>query len=81
MIDHARYLLGDPGTEWIIGQVQRKTDKYERKVQSEDLCMGLICFSGEARLLLECDLPIPEFPAEPRSTIVYGIRWYANANI
>ncbi len=72
MIDQARYLLGDPETEWVIGQVERKTDRYERRVRIEDLCVGLICFSGGTRFVIECDLPGPEFSTEPNSTLIYG---------
>jgi len=56
-IDGARYLLGDPVAEWVIGQVERRTDRYERKEPIEDLCMGLVAFEGGARLVLESDMP------------------------
>jgi len=72
MIDNARYLLGDPETEWVMGQVERRTDRYERHVRIEDLCMGLVCFSNGARFVIECDLPGPEFSAEPNPILVYG---------
>jgi len=72
MIDQARYLLGDPKTEWVIGQVERKTDRYERHVRIEDLCMGLVCFSNGTRFVIECDLPGPEFSTVRNPTIVYG---------
>jgi predicted dehydrogenase len=72
MIDHARYLLGDPETEWVMGQVERKTDRYERRVRIEDLCIGLTCFSGGIHFLLECDLPGPEMRNEPNTTYIYG---------
>jgi predicted dehydrogenase len=72
IIDQARFLLGDPETEWVIGQVERKTDRYERAVPIEDLCMGLICFSNGARLIIECDLPGPEFPVGLNTPLVYG---------
>lgn len=56
-IDGARYLLGDPVAEWVIGQVERRTDRYERKEPIEDLCMGLVAFEGGARFVLESDMP------------------------
>ena len=47
-IDLMRYWLGDPKTEWVIGQVERKTDRFENRFERgspiEDLCMGFICF-------------------------------------
>ena len=67
-IDGVRYILGDPETEWVIGQVERRTDRYERRCRIEDLCMGLICFSGGARFVIESDLPGPELSAP----LIYG---------
>lgn len=58
-IDYARYILGDPEAEWVIGQVSRHTDKWERRTRIEDLCMGLVCFKNGARLVIESDLPKP----------------------
>jgi predicted dehydrogenase len=58
-IDYARYILGDPEAEWVIGQVSRHTDKWERRVRIEDLCMGLVCFKGGTRFVIESDL-IPQ---------------------
>ena len=59
VIDLTRQILGDPATSWVIGQVERKTDRYERRCRIEDLCMGLICFENDARLILEIDMPKP----------------------
>jgi predicted dehydrogenase len=56
-IDTARYLLGDPAALWVIGQVERRTDRYERGHPIEDRCLGVIGFEGGARLLVESDLP------------------------
>jgi len=67
-IDGVRYVLGDPETEWVMGQVERRTDRYERRCRIEDLCMGLICFSGGTRLVIESDLPGPELSAP----LIYG---------
>jgi predicted dehydrogenase len=72
IIDQARFLLGDPETEWVIGQVERKTDRYERAIPIEDLCAGLVCFSNGARLVIECDLPGPNLPIESSAPLVYG---------
>ncbi len=67
-IDGVRYILGDPETEWVIGQVERRTDRYERRCRIEGLCMGLICFSGGTRFVIESDLPGPELLAP----LIYG---------
>jgi len=68
-IDLMRYWLGDPETKWVIGQVERKTDRFERGTPIEDLCMGLICFEGDVRGIIEIDLPEDSSPRDP---IIYG---------
>jgi len=67
-IDEMRYMLGDPEALWVIGQVSRETDKWERRVRCEDLCMGLICFEGGIRGIYESDLPEPGL----RGDTIYG---------
>jgi predicted dehydrogenase len=67
-IDEMRYILGDPQPLWVIGQVSRKTDRWERRVRCEDLCMGEICFEGGVRGIYESDLPGPGL----RGDVVYG---------
>jgi UDP-N-acetyl-2-amino-2-deoxyglucuronate dehydrogenase len=69
MIDRMRFLLGDPDTAWVIAQVERRTDRWERAQPIEDCCMGLIAFAGGARGLIESDLPEPECPG---ATFVHG---------
>jgi predicted dehydrogenase len=56
VVDAIRYLLGDPETEWVMGAVERKTDRFERNVRIEDCCMGLMRFRGGAQALVQCDL-------------------------
>jgi predicted dehydrogenase len=56
VVDAIRYLLGDPETEWVMGAVERGTDRWERDTAIEDCCMGLIQFRGGAQALVECDL-------------------------
>ncbi|MEE2709865.1 MAG: Gfo/Idh/MocA family oxidoreductase [Gemmatimonadota bacterium] len=56
VIDACRYLMGDPETEWVMGAVERKTDRYERDVRVEDCCMLLIQFKGGAQALVQSDL-------------------------
>lgn len=67
-IDEMRYIFGDPDPLWVIGQVSRKTDKWERRVRCEDRCMGEICFEGGIRGIYESDLPDPDL----RGDVVYG---------
>ena len=68
LIDGMRYHLSDPETRWVIGQISRTTDRWERRTRCEDLCMGLICFEGEARGVYASDLPQPLLSA----ATVYG---------
>ena len=56
VIDACRYLLGDPETDWVMGAVERKTDRYEREVRIEDCCMALIQFEGGSQALVQSDL-------------------------
>lgn len=67
-LDEMCYILGDPTPLWVIGQASRETDKWERRVRCEDLCMGLICFEGGVRGIYESDLPEPGL----RGDVVYG---------
>jgi predicted dehydrogenase len=62
--DETLYLLGDPKPLWVIGQCSRKTDKWERRVRCEDLCMALVVCEGVSvgngvRITYESDLPEP----------------------
>lgn len=68
-IDLMRYWLGDPKPLWVIGQLERKTNRYERGIPIEDLCMGLICFEGGTRGLIESDLPYRGISLTP---VIYG---------
>ncbi len=67
-IDEMRFILGDPDPLWLIGQVARRTDRWERRVRCEDLCMAEICFENGTRGIYESDLPEPAL----RGDVVYG---------
>ena len=55
-IDGARYILGDPIAEWVMGAVERRTNKFERDTAIEDACMGLIHFDGSLQFFIQSDL-------------------------
>ena len=57
LIDATRFLLDDPRAIWVIGGVERKTDRYERGARTEDLCAAVICFEGNVRGIVEVDTP------------------------
>jgi predicted dehydrogenase len=56
-IDRMRYLLGDRPAVWVIGQTERRTDRWERAHPIEDCCAGIIAFEGGTRGVLESDTP------------------------
>jgi len=55
-LDCMRYVLGDPGVEWVFGQVERQSDKYERSVRSEDCVAGFLLFEGGVQATFQTDL-------------------------
>lgn len=70
LIDLSRFILDNPETEWVMGQIERSTDRHERGVPIEDCCVGLVCFEGGIRLTVEIDLPGPDVVDAPIK--VYG---------
>jgi predicted dehydrogenase len=71
-IDGVRYILGDPATDWVMAQVERRTDRYERGEPIEDRASALIGFAGGARLVVESDLPKIAGEQAPRPFVVEG---------
>ena len=55
-VDYARYILGDPQVAWVMGSVERRTDRYERAERIEDRAQALIGFAGGVRGVLESDI-------------------------
>ena len=55
-IDGSRFVLGDPEPVWVMGAVERLTDRHERNIPIEDRCLGLVHFAGDVQLLLQADL-------------------------
>ena len=55
-IDGSRFVLGDPRAQWVMGAVERRTDRYERDTMIEDACMGLVHFTGDLQLFIQSDL-------------------------
>jgi predicted dehydrogenase len=54
--DMYRYLLSDDECTWVMGNVERKTDRWERNTRIEDGALGLFQFAGGARAMLVNDL-------------------------
>ena len=55
-IDGTRFALDDPEPEWVMGAVERKTDRHERAVAIEDACIGFVNFDSGVQLFIESDL-------------------------
>lgn len=55
-IDGARFVLGDPMPQWVMGAVHRDTGRIERDVPIEDGCLALVHFDTGGQLMVESDL-------------------------
>ena len=55
-IDGSRFVLGDPEPVWVMGAVERKSDRFERNTPIEDACMCLVQFDDDSQLALQSDL-------------------------
>lgn len=54
--DMFRYLIGDDECEWVMGNVERKTDRWERGTRIEDNAVCLFQFNNGANALILADL-------------------------
>jgi predicted dehydrogenase len=54
--DMFRYLLGDADCRWVMGNVERKTDRHERTTRIEDCAVGVFEFEEGARALILADV-------------------------
>jgi predicted dehydrogenase len=57
IIDGLLFILGEPDARWVMGAVQRETDRYERDTPIEDRCMVLVELAGGAQIFVQNDLP------------------------
>lgn len=64
-VDGVRYILGDPLPQWAMGQLERRTDRYERGEPIEDRLLGVVALAGGAQALVEVDMPAAEAPPWP----------------
>ena len=55
-IDGSRFVLGDPQALWVMGAVERRTDRHERDTPIEDSCMGLVHMKDGLQLFVQSDL-------------------------
>lgn len=54
--DMFRYLLSDDTCTWVMGNVERKTDRWERNTRIEDAAEATFQFARGARANIICDL-------------------------
>jgi UDP-N-acetyl-2-amino-2-deoxyglucuronate dehydrogenase len=54
--DMFRYLLSDDECRWVMGNVERKTDRHERTTRIEDCAVAVFEFAGGARALILADV-------------------------
>lgn len=66
--DMYRYLLGDDECDWVMGNVERKTDRYERSTRIEDCAVGVFHFTSGAVALLLSDVT----PTVYQGALIYG---------
>jgi predicted dehydrogenase len=57
IIDGLLFILGEPDARWVMGAVERETDRFERDTPIEDRCMALVELAGGAQLFVQNDLP------------------------
>lgn len=66
--DMYRYLLDDDDCVWVMGNIERKTDQYERATRIEDRAMALFQFAGGPRAMILSDL----VPNHYQGALIYG---------
>ena len=57
IIDGLLFILGEPDARWVMGAVERETERFERDTPIEDRCMVLAELAGGAQIVVESDLP------------------------
>jgi predicted dehydrogenase len=70
--DMLRYILGDDECAWVMGNVQRATDRYERGTRIEDCGVGVFQFQGGARATVLCDMVPMRGGPEAQGGRIYG---------
>ena len=66
--DMYRYLLGDDECDWVMGNVERKTDRHERNTRIEDCAIGVFHFTCGAVALILSDVT----PLVYQGALIYG---------
>jgi predicted dehydrogenase len=56
-VNMALYLLDDRPVEWVMGAVERTTDRFERSFPCEDGAMGIAQVEGGVQIIMSAALP------------------------
>ena len=67
-MDMYRNVLGDIDCQWVMGQVERSTDRHERNTRIEDRALAVFGFGSGARAQIISDLT----PSYDQGCIIYG---------
>ncbi len=66
--DMFRYLLSDADCEWVMGNVERETDQWERATRIEDRALAVFGFENGAQAMILSDLT----PEHWQGARIYG---------
>ena len=55
-VDLHRYLIGDPAPSWVMAQLERRTNRYERGLYVEDCITATIAYENGYRMTIEVDV-------------------------
>lgn len=70
--DMLRYILGDDECEWVMGNVERQSDRYERGTRIEDCGTGVFQFKSGARAVVLCDMVGALGGPEAQGGLIFG---------
>jgi predicted dehydrogenase len=73
VIDGLLFIIGEPEPRWVMGAVERETERFERDTPIEDRCMVLVELAGGAQLFVESDLPTARRMVGPEQGITLRI--------
>ena len=80
-LSYWQFMLGDPTPLWVLANVQRQTDRFERSWPAEDLAGLLVEFEGGVRLSMESDTPPEGIERDLRViTGTEGVIWLSGGN-
>ena len=70
-INYTLYVLGDPEVRWVLANVQRETDRYERGWPAEDLAGAMVGLDNGVRIAVDSDVR-PSVDDDESAQIVVG---------